>query len=306
MDVRQLRYVVAVARTSHFTHAAAELGVAQPALSQAIALLEKRMAVTLFDRSRRRVRLTAAGRLFVERAEKILAEFDSLQSNMQEHAQLLRGQINVGAMVFFFHGKSQLSAVIADFIKIHPGVDLTVSNSTVSDSLDALRSGQIDVALLNITEDAAYSDLEFAVVGHDDIVAALPPGHRLGRRERIKFSELRDEAFVVYKPGSTMHAALIRLGRKAGFTPRPAVHSQNIILVRALVSASVGVSIGPKSYLMSPGPPVEVVALDPTQRVSITMATRPNVGANPAARAFVTFLQERFRQQPRLFETAND
>jgi DNA-binding transcriptional LysR family regulator len=303
MDVRQLRYVVTVARTSHFTHAAAELGVAQPALSQASALLEKRMAVTLFDRSRRRVRLTAAGRLFVERAEKILAELDLLQTSMLEHAQLLRGQLNVGAMVFFFYGRSQLSGVIADFVKIHPGVDLTVSNSTVSASLDALRSGEIDVAILNIAEDAACSDLEFTVVGHDDIVAALPPGHRLGRRQRIKFSELRDEAFIVYKPGSTMHTALTALGRKAGFAPRPAVYSQNIILVRSLVSASIGVSIGPKSYLLSPGPPVDVVALDPIERVSITMATRPNVGANPAARAFVTFLQERFRQQPNLFES---
>jgi DNA-binding transcriptional LysR family regulator len=208
-------------------------------------------------------------------------------------------------MVFFFHGKSPLARVIADFVKLHPGVDLTVSNSTVSDSLGALRSGEIDVALINITEDAAYSDLEFTVVGHDDIVAALPPGHRLGRRQRIKFSDLRDEAFIVYKTGSTMHTALNALCRKAGFTPRPAVHSQNIILVRSLVSASIGVSIGPKSYLMSPGPPVDVVALDPLQRISITMATRPNIGANPAARAFVTFLRERFRQQPNLFEPAD-
>jgi LysR family transcriptional regulator, transcription activator of glutamate synthase operon len=305
MDIRQLRYVVAVARTSHFTRAAAELGVAQPALSQTIALLEKRMSVALFDRSGRRVRLTTAGQMFVERAEKILAELDSLQGNMLEHARLLRGRVHLGAMVFFFHGRSQLARVIADFLKLHPDVELTVSNSTVGDSLGALRAGKIDVAIVNITKDAAYSDLKFAALGRDDIAAALPPGHRLGRR-RIKFSELRDEGFIIYRPGSTMHAALNTLCRKAGFTPRAAEFSRNIILVRALVSASIGVSIAPKSHLLSPGPPIDIVELDPLQRISITMATRSNIAANPAARAFVTFLHERFRQQPSLFESADE
>src|SRR5262249_26180025 len=150
---------------------------------------------------------------------------------------------------------------------------LTVSNSTVSDALGTLRAGNIDVALLNITEEADYSDLKFVPLGHDDIAAALPPGHRFGGRQRIKVSELRDEGFIVYRPGSTMHDALNTLSRKSGFTPRAAARSQNIILVRSLVSASIGVSIGPMSYLLSPGPPVNVVALDPIQRISITMAT---------------------------------
>ena len=297
-DVRHLRYVVAVARTLNFTHAAEQLGVAQPALSQAISLIEKRMRITLFDRSRRRMLLTDAGRLFVERAEQILAALDSLQRNMLEHAELLRGRVNIGTMVFFFFGRTQLADCVAAFVKMHPGVELSLDNSTVSDSLEALRAGKIDVALLNIVEDMADTGLNFTVVGHDDIVAALPATHRFATRERLAFSELRDEPFVIYKTGSTMRVALNALARSAGFTPRPAVQSQNIILVRSLVAAGVGVSIGPKSYLTSPGPEVAVVPIDPPQRIAITMVTRPNVDANPAARAFVGFLRDRFSQSP--------
>src|ERR1700734_1348669 len=100
MEIRQLRYVVAVARTMNFTQAAAVLGIAQPALSQAVAQLEKQLAISLFNRNSRRVELTAAGRLFVERAEKILRELDNLQHNMLDHAEALHGSVNVGTMVF--------------------------------------------------------------------------------------------------------------------------------------------------------------------------------------------------------------
>jgi len=294
MDVRQLRYVAAVARTRHFTHAAEQLGVAQPALSQAVALLERQIGVVLFERSSRRVHLTAAGKLFVERAEHILEQLDALQRNMLEHAQLLLGQINVGTMVFFFFGKTQLADVVAEFTQMHTGVELIIDNYTVDQNLEAIRSGEIDLALLNVVESASYGDLAFEILDHDEIAAAFPPGHHLAGRTQIRFSDLREERFVTYKSGSTMHDVMSELSRDAGFTPHAAVQSQNIILVRSLISAGVGVSIGPKSYLMSPGPPVAIVPLLPLHKIAIAMVTHPNRAANPAARALVEFLRERY------------
>src|ERR1700742_2619313 len=128
MDIRQLRYVIAIARTKHFTHAAEQLGVAQPALSQAVAQREKQIGVSLFERSSRRVQLTSAGRLFVDRAESILAQLDALEDNMREHAKLLLGQVNIGTMVFFFFGKTRLAEVVAEFSHLYPGVELILDN----------------------------------------------------------------------------------------------------------------------------------------------------------------------------------
>jgi len=294
MDVRQLRYVIAVARAMHFTHAAEQLGVAQPALSQAIALLERQLGVSLFERSSRRVQLTAAGKLFVERAEQILSQLDSLQKSMLAHSQLLLGKINVGTMVFFFLGQSRLSDAVAEFTHLHPGVELVIDNHTVDQNVDAVRTGSLDLALLNVAEGVSYGDLKFDVLDHDEIAVALPPGHHLSGHEQIQFSDLRDESFVTYKVGSTMYDVMSALSREAKFAPRAAVQSQNIILVRSLISAGVGVSIGPKSYLMSPGPPVAVIPLAPVQRIAIAMVTHPNRTSNPAARTLVEFLRQRF------------
>src|SRR5215510_14326043 len=169
MDIRQLRYVVAVARTMHFTHAAEQLGVAQPALSQAIALLERQIGVSLFERSSRRVQLTSAGKLFVERAEQILAQLDSLQKSMLAHSQLLLGKINVGTMVFFFLGQTRLSQAVAEFTQLHPGIELDIDNHTVDQNIDAIRSGKLDLALLNVVEGASYPDLKFDFLDHDEI-----------------------------------------------------------------------------------------------------------------------------------------
>lgn len=278
----------------HFTHAAEQLGVAQPALSQAVALLERQIGVALFERSSRRVQLTAAGRLFAERAEQILADLDSLQKSMLAYAQLLLGKINVGTMVFFFLGQSRLSDAVAEFTHMHPGVELVIENYTVDQNLDAVHSGKLDLALLNFVEGASYQDLKFDILDHDDIAVALPPGHHFSDRAQIEFSDLREESFVTYKAGSTMHEVMSGLSRAARFTPRVAVQSQNIILVRSLISAGVGVSIGPKSYLVSPGPPVAVVPLSPSPRIAIAMVTHPNRAANPAARTLVDFLRQRF------------
>jgi DNA-binding transcriptional LysR family regulator len=294
MDVRQLRYVVAVARTMHFTHAADQLGVAQPALSQAVALLERQLGVALFERSSRRVQLTAAGKLFVDRAEQILTQLDALQKNMLAHAQLLLGKISVGTMVFFFLGQTRLSDAVAEFTHLHPGIELAIDNNTVDQNLDAVRTGKLDLALLNVVEGAKYEDLKFDVLDHDEIAVALPLGHHLSERSKIEFSELKDESFVTYKPGSTMHEVMSALSRVARFTPRVAVQTQNIILVRSLISAGVGVSIGPKSYLASPGPPVALVPLVPSQKIAIAMVTHPSRTANPAARFLVDFLRQRF------------
>lgn len=294
MDFRQLRYVVAIAHAMHFTRAAEELGVAQPALSQAIALLEKRLDVALFVRNSRRVQLTPAGRMFVERAEQILREIDSLQRNMQEHAQTMRGQVNIGTMVFFFFGRAQLAEAVSDFVKTHPGVEISVENNTIEDSLEAVRAGEIDIALINMPDNVTCPDLHVATIGHDEIVAALPPNHRLATNKEISLPDLHDEPFIAYKPGTTMHDALNALSMSAGFHPRASVRSRNIILVRSLVSAGAGVSIGPKSYLMSPGPPVETVPLVPRRQVSIAMVTRPGAQENRAARALIDFFRTRF------------
>lgn len=292
MKLRHLRYALELGRTRHFTQAAERLGIAQPALSQAIAALEKELAVALFVRTSRRVQPTEAGARFLERAERILGDLDDLQAEMQEHAVSLRGRVTVATMVFF--GATRLPPVVAEFARLHPGVELAIESRSKHDSLEGLRRGTLDAALLHVAEAADYPELAFHVLERDEIAAALAAGHPLAGRERLAFAELRDEPFIMFEPGSTMHDALRTLTREAGFAPRAIAHSQNINLVRAMVSAGVGVSIGPRSYLLSAGPPVAAVPLAPSRSIAISLVTGGSAEANPAARALVALLRARF------------
>lgn len=292
MELRHLRYAVELARTMHFTQAADALGVAQPALSQAIAALERELAITLFDRTSRRVQLTGAGALFIERAQRILGDVEHLQSQMQEHSAAVRGRVTIGTMLHF--GQTRLPPIVAEFSRIHPGIEVVLHNDSMHGGLDRLRAGTMDVAFFNIAEPAGYPDLEFVAVETDEIVAVLPSEHRFAGRARIRFAELESEPFVAYQPGSTMHEAFTTLAREAGFAPRVAVRSRSTMLVRALVSAGIGVSTGSKAYCASPGPPIAAIPLTPPMPIAISMAYRPASETNPPARALLAFLREQF------------
>src|SRR5262249_15781556 len=161
--------------------------------------------------------------------------------------ELLRDEVNIGTMVFFFVGRTQLAATVAEFLRIHPGVELSMENNTIDDSLDKLRAGNIDIALLNMPENTSFDDLEVTIIGHDEIVAGVWPEHRFAARKMISLSELCEEAFVAYKAGSTMHDVLEAILKSERIPLRVAVKTRNIILVRSLVSAGAGVSIGPRS-----------------------------------------------------------
>jgi DNA-binding transcriptional LysR family regulator len=296
MELRHLRFAVALARAMNFTRAADAMGVAQPALSQAIAALEKELGVALFDRTSRRVRLTGAGALFVERAERVLTDIDAMQGQMQEHAVALRGRVVISTMLFF--GETRLPPIVAAFNRLHPGVEIVVRNDTTRRSLDGVRDGSMDIAFFNASDAGTYPDLTFTTVAGDEIVAVLPPGHRFAKRLRLCFADLADEAFVGYEPGSTMYDALVELAQIAGFIPRVVVRSRSTVLVRAFVAAGIGVSTGSRSFCSSPGPAVVTVPLLPAVQISVTMATSPRSAANPAARALADFFLERFHAGP--------
>src|ERR1700733_13929557 len=159
MEFRQLRSVVAVARHASFTKGAAALAVAQPALSQAIASLERELGVRLFDRSSRRVALTDAGRAFAARAERILAEVAAAAEEMTAHAGGLRGRVVLGTSQSFAEDK--LPKLLGRFHGTHPGVEIAVREGRADDLLVGLHEGRIDVFVGHLNESNAQAVHEF-------------------------------------------------------------------------------------------------------------------------------------------------
>jgi LysR family transcriptional regulator, transcription activator of glutamate synthase operon len=288
MELRQLRSAVAIARRLSFTAAADELAVAQPALSQQIAALERELGVRLFDRTNRRVALTDAGRAFVARAERVIADVNAAAEEMTAFAGGLRGRVVLGTYQSF--AEYTLPKLLGRFHAEHPGIEVALREGMADELLAALHAGTLDV----FVGESNLSGQTFRIepLYEDELVIAVAARHRLAARTTVRLDELRDEAFVIFRPGSTMTHRLMMLAREAGFAPRVAFESEDTLTVRSLVAEGLGVAMYPRTLGNTPGPNVALLSLAP-QRLMRTMSIVTRAEQHgPAVQRFVGFIRD--------------
>jgi DNA-binding transcriptional LysR family regulator len=177
MELRQLRYLVALADERHFTRAAARLHIAQPALSQQVKRLEDEIGVALVDRTTRHVALTPAGELLVARARRALSEVDAAAAELADLAGVRTGHVVIGAMRST--GRFDLSALLAAFHARHPGIELLVREEPSEVMLQRLHADTLDVAFLAVNTLDAGPDIQLHPLWDEPLVALLAPGHPL-------------------------------------------------------------------------------------------------------------------------------
>lgn len=286
MELRQLRYLVALADEPHFTRAAGRLRVAQPALSQQIAKLEREVGVPLVDRTTRRVHLTEAGALLAARARRVLADLDDASAELRQLTGLVAGRVTIGLTQT--PGPLDLVRLLADFHARHPQVELAVREDLSTTLAAALRDDALDLAFLSVVEEGDRRGLELRKLAEEPLVVALADDHRLARRARLTVADLRDEELIAFSEGATIRAAVWRVAREAGFEPRVAIETREVVRMRALVAAGLGVAILPRSDAEAPGPPVRIAALRaPTLTHRISLCWRTGKRHAPAARALL-------------------
>jgi DNA-binding transcriptional LysR family regulator len=291
MELRQLRYLVALADEEHFTRAAAKVHVAQPALSQQIRRLEQEIGLPLVVRTTRRVRLTEAGELLVARARRVLAEVDAARADLDDLAGVRTGHIVIGAMQSL--GPLDLSALLSAFHSRYPGVDLTVREEVSDPLLRMVRDDAIDLAFLSLAETERHGDIASQPLVVESLVAILPIDHRLAGRSRLRFEELRGERFITFREGAGLRRILIEAAAEAGFEPQIAFESNNVLRGRSLASRGLGVAIVPTSDATSPGPPVAVMPVErPALARDVTLVWRRDRHHSPAAQAFLDLAQD--------------
>jgi len=300
VDLRHLRGFLAVARHSHFTRAARDLGIAQPALSQQIAQLEEELGVAVFERSRRGARLTAAGQSLVERAERILREVDEARRDAGSYSSLDRGRVAIGTISSI--AVLRLPSLLARFKARFPGVEVQVHEGHSARLVELLGSGVLDLALLHtaalgagraapppgrgreqITWESAYSEELVLVVGRR---------HRLAEAREVRWTDLSDEAFIMFHEGSMLRSITAAAAAAAGFTTRTAFEVSETETLRAFVSAGLGVSVLSRSMADAPGSPVQRVRLTAPRLVrTVRLGWRPQTEANPAATALMELVR---------------
>jgi DNA-binding transcriptional LysR family regulator len=243
---RRLQYFVAVAEELSFTRAAARLHMAQPPLSQQIALLETEIGAELFDRSRRAIRLTAAGAALLPEARRLLADADRTMRSVRRVADGAVGRLAVGFVPSAANGR--LPEVLRAHRATHPDVDLVLREREPDALLRGLHDRSLDVALLYLP--VADPDLVTAPVGVEEMLLALPAGHPAAAREAVALADVVGEPFVLPEqhdvPG--LHAEVAALFADAGIAPR--IAQQGVWLMQTvlgLVAAGIGLAVVPSS-----------------------------------------------------------
>ena len=246
MELRHLRYFVAVAEERHFGRAAARLHMAQPPLSQQIRQLEQEVETPLFERTTRRVDLTPAGELLLERARDILAAVDRAAVDAGRAARGQLGRLSIG---FTGSATYELLPRVAQRVRAAlPDIQLELHGEMLTPAqVGGLRTGMIDVAFLRPPVEA--SDLDVRTIRQEPLVAALPRDHRLANRTSIPLRALAEEPFVTYPSHfrSVMHDSVEEACSQAGFRPRVVQEVSETATLVSFVAAGIGVALVPGS-----------------------------------------------------------
>jgi LysR family transcriptional activator of glutamate synthase operon len=293
MELRQLRYLVALAEERNFTRAAENEHVAQPALSQQIRRLEDELGLALVERTTRRASLTDAGELLVVRARRVLAELEAADTELQALRGLTTGHVTIGAMHTM--GPIDLSLVLALFHQLHPDVELTVREQSSEEMAEMLRVDELDLAFLSVTERIESHGLGLQQLVSEELVVLLPLGHLLSGRRQVRMAQLAQERFISYRQGARLRELLEGAGRHAGFEPRVTLESNESERIRRLVARGLGVAILPRSDVEGHEHEVAMALLtDPVLSRDITLAWREGRRHAPAATEFLRLARETF------------
>jgi DNA-binding transcriptional LysR family regulator len=241
MELRLLRYFIAVAEDLHFTRAAARLHISQPSLSHEIRALERTLGTPLFRRTRRWVKLTEAGALLLSEARAIVERTEEARRRVARAGRGEIGQLNVG-FAMSAAGDLLPNAVLAYRARF-PEVNVHIRELTTTEQIDALLTDELEVGLVH--EVAMPPGLRAVAVRRDTLVAALPSGHHLAKRARIALLDLKPELFVV-GPGQSHHF-VVSACASAGFVPQISQETSDTVTCLVLVASGVGVTLLPSS-----------------------------------------------------------
>ncbi|ATL31998.1 LysR family transcriptional regulator [Streptomyces formicae] len=298
MELRQLRYFVAVVEEANFTRAAARLHLAQPGVSAQVRQLERELGHRLLDRSGREVTPTEVGRALLPYARAALAAVEGARRTAEEFTGLLRGQVTLGLVSGAAIHEFDVVSVLADFHDAHPQVEISLTEDSSERMLTALRGGELDMALLGVGAEEPPPGICLHIVIDEPLVAVMAPDDPLlapADRTDVPLAELAERPLISLPRGTGVRGVLDRACAEAGFRPRIAFEAAAPEVLVRLAERGLGVAVLPGIS------DAEAAAFglrsleitDPRSRGRIALARRTDGPATPAARALLDRLREK-------------
>jgi DNA-binding transcriptional LysR family regulator len=294
MELRHLRYFIAVAEELHFGRAAQALGISQPPLSQQIQALEHEVGARLFERTNRRVELSQAGRLFLDEARLVLAQVDKA-ADVARRAQLGQlGELKIGFTSSAPFNSSIPQAIFA-FRQAFPAVHLALQEMSSKEVAESLVDESVQVGIMRPLP--LPESLVAVELFREPLVAIIRADHPLavGSEKGLQLSALAAEPFVFFPRsyGSGLYAQLLNLAREAGFSPMITQEAGEAMTIIGLVAAGLGVTVLPASYQrMRIDGVVYRTLLDADANTAVWLVQRRDQHS-PMAKAFVELLTAR-------------
>jgi DNA-binding transcriptional LysR family regulator len=290
MELRHLRYFVAVAEELHFGRAARRLHMSQPPLSQQVKRLEEELGVQLLHRTKRRVELTEAGEAFLGEASLALSQVEAAAEAARRAGRGETGTLSVG-----FVGSAAyevLPEVLKAFRGRYPDVEIRLEELTTAQQVRALGEGRIEVGF--VRPPVGEESLAVETVLREPLVAVLPGDHSLSEQEGVSLGALAEEPFVMTprRLGPSFYDRIVGACREAGFSPRVVQEAIQMQTIIGMVAAGIGVALVPasESNLTRKGVVYKPIQ-DEGLEVELAMVWAPE-GSSPTLRAFLSTVGE--------------
>ncbi|WP_437890692.1 LysR family transcriptional regulator [Phytobacter sp. V91] len=247
IELRHLRYFIAVAEELHFGHAAARLNISQPPLSQQIQILEQQIGARLFARTNRSVSLTAAGRQFLADSRQILSQVEEAAARAARLHQGETGELRIG----FTSSAPFIKAVsdtLSSFRQLYPDVHIQTREINTREQIAPLNDGGLELGLMRNT--LLPDNLAWEVILREPLLAMIHRDHPLAAKKGVSLVELAQEPFVFFDPhvGTGLYDDILGLLRRYNLTPTITQEVGEAMTIIGLVAAGLGVSILPASF----------------------------------------------------------
>lgn len=257
MDIKHLQYFIEVAESNSFSRAANQLFITQPTISKMIKNLETELGVSLFQRSRKQLILTDAGRVILEQANLIDKAFKNLEIELDNLTGLKKGHIRIGLPPIFDAHK--FLEIVGSFHDKYPGITFQLVEDGSKKIEEEVGNNLLDVGVIVLpTKNEAFEHFAFM---EEDLKLILHPAHPLAKREEVNLAELAGESFILFNKDFVLNDRIISLCNSAGFSPHIISESSQRPFIEEMVASKLGVSLLPESVCMNLNNNIEAIKI---------------------------------------------
>ena len=293
MEIKQVQYFLAVAEAGSFSIAADDLYISQSSLSKQIIALEKELDIQLFDRSKRKISLTEAGKIFLKHAFHFNETHKAMLTEIGEHKKTIASLSIAAIPVIAQYG---ITSYLAKFKTAYPSIVINLEEREASTVLPALHKHEYDMAFIRDYE-VDLNQYSFLEIVRDKLMVAVSKDHRFSTRKSLSLSELADENFITYNKGTLVYELSVNACKLAGFEPRVFYASLRGASIIGLVAANSGVALMMEKVLnYYQRSDVIPIPLDTTVASKIILAYPKNRKLSKSAKIFLDFMKKQTDQ----------